>query len=215
MIKKILFVLAYPFILVYLIASFPFKIVWIILKDKQNRPSKKKKKNHADINFLYVGELIFADCKDEFHEFFNLYLSNKKNFQLKYKLDLQGNTNLKPIEILQAFGDFKQKLGLIDWRGEENINEIDKFIENQISKNLVWTDTVSLRASVDVSKQRDGQFIIKLFKSIDKDLQSIGYRLLFFDMEWDAYVFIPTSTEVFDKILEYAPSRFQSVDELY
>jgi len=216
MIKKALLILAYPFILLYLVISFPFKIAYIIFKDKKENPTKKKKEKIVDdVNFLYVGQLLFANYKNEFTEFYNLYLTDKKQLNTKYKLNLKdNNADFNPIEILQIFGDLKQKIGVIDWKGEENINEIEDLIKSQIDKEIVWTNTISLRNSIEESKQNDGKFIIKLFQEIDKDLQRINYRLLFFEMGGDAYVYIPTKTNTFDRVLENAPNDFQSADEL-
>ncbi len=202
--------------LIYLVVSLPFKIAHIIYKDKKDNPSKKKKrKSDKEVNFENIEELLFSDCKKEFQEFYNLYLSDKKHFNLKYGLNQHDkNANSKPIEILQSFGDLKQKIGFIDWKGEENIKEIEEFIEAQIGQKPVWTNTILLRSSVDESKQYDGKFIIKLLKAIDSDLQSINQRLLFLNMDWDAYVYIPLTTITFDKIIENAPNEFQSANDL-
>ena len=216
MIKKILLILAHPFYLFYLLVSFPFKLAYIIIKDKKDNPTRKKKlKINTDVNFLYIGELLFANCKNEFKEFYNLYLTDKKQFNTKYSVNLQANnSDCKPIEIVYAFGNYKQKIGFIDWKGEENRNEVEEFIERNVDKSLIWKNAISLRASVQESKQDDGIFIKKLFHAIDKDLQSTNYRLLFFDMGDDAYVYIPTTTTIFKQILENAPNDFQSVDDL-
>lgn len=208
--------IAHPFYLLYLLVSFPFKIAYFIITDKKDEPKKKQKsKIDADVNYLHIGELLFAECKKEFKEFYNLYLTNKKQLDSKYQLNLRdSDADLKPIEILQLFGDYKQKVGFIDWKGEENINEVEEFIERSIGKKLVWKNAISLRAFVEEDNQNDGKFIIELFHAIDKDLQSINYRLLFFDMGWDAYVYIPTTTIAFDKIFESASTDFQTVDDL-
>ena len=216
MMKKILLILAHSFYLFYLLVSFPFKLANIIIKDKKDYPTKKKKlKINTDVNFLYIGELLFADCKKEFKEFYNLYLTDKKQLNTKYSINLQSNNgDCKPIEIVYAFGNYKQKIGFIDWKGEEDINEVEEFIEHYVDKKLIWKNAIFLRASVKESKQDDGIFIKKLFHAIDKDLQSINYRLLFFDMGGDAYVYIPIMTTIFKQILENAPNNFQSVDDL-
>lgn len=216
MVKKVLLIFAHPFYLIYLLVSFPFKIAYIIIKDKKDNSTKKKgRKINADVNFLYIGELLFPNSKKEFQEFYNLYLTDKKQLNTKYQLNLQdNNAEYKPIEIVHAFGDHKQKVGVIDWKGEENINEVEEFIERCIDRKIVWKNTISLRASVDESKQNDGKFILKLFRAIDEDLQTINYSLLFFDMGGDTFVYIPTKTIVFDKILESAPDYFRSVNDL-
>jgi hypothetical protein len=216
MMKKILLILAHSFYLFYLLGSFPFKLAYIVIKDKKDKSTKEKKLQiNTDVNVLYIGELLFADCIKEFKEFCNLYLTDKKQLNTKFSVNLQvNNGDCKPINIVYAFGTYKQKIGLIDWKGEENINEVEEFIESYIDKKPIWENAIFLRASVEESKQYDGIFIKKLFHAIDKDLQSITYRLLFFDMGGDTYVYIPITTTIFKQILENAPNDFQSVDDL-
>ena len=66
----------------------------------------------------------------EFLIFYNLYAADYEKFKPKYNTILKNYNNfdlenLKPIEILYIFGDNKKAINLIDWRGEENLYEIE------------------------------------------------------------------------------------------
>jgi len=223
MIKKTLFILTVPFRLLYYVVVTPFRMAWLILKitglilgdtikrSPQKRPSTKAKAS----DLMDIGKVLFTGYENEFEAYYQLYLSDKKQFHATYPIDRTNDEEpLTPIEALQAFGDDQQKTGFIDWKGEEEPNEIEEFIAAQISASPLWTNTVSLRNSVPENRQRDGKFIVKLFKAIDKDLQTIQLRLLFLDLGWDAYVFLPTTKKTFDQVLEKAPNYFQRVEEL-
>jgi len=223
MIKKTLLILAFPFKLLYYVVVTPFKIAGLVLKiigliivDIIKRPAKKQTAKKAKAtDLLEMGGLLFTNYKNEFETYYRLYLTDKNKFHTTYPIDLPDDRKeLTPIEAFQAFADDKQIAAHLDWRGEDDVYEIEEFIALQIEKPPLWTNTIMLRTAVPINRQRDGKFIVKLFQAIDKDLQTINFRLLFLDMGWDAYVFLPATAVVFDKVLEKAPNYFQRVEEL-
>ena len=133
MLKKILFILAYPFI-VYYAFSLPIKIVYLIITDKKG--NKRKIKPNTKFNIKQVGQLLFPDLTESFEIFINLYNKNKAKFWTTYKDIQEDKTELLQLELIQLFGDINGKLGFIDWKGEENEFEINEYIEEQIQKKI-------------------------------------------------------------------------------
>lgn len=172
-----------------------------------------------ETEFLKIAEMIFPDYKNDFSDFYNLYLSNRKKF-LTQKIFLSKDIenfdlkHLKPIEVLYIFADSKNLVHLIDWRGEENEREIEAFIDRLIKQKHPWTHTSKLRNGLNEEKQRDGKFIIDLFRSLDKDLQAIGKSVFFFELNWDAYVYTVIASKTLDEIEKKSLNDFHGVDKL-
>jgi len=217
-IKRVWLILTFPFRLICVIISSPFKIAFLIIKHSLKRPRKNtKRKDVKEIDFLGLGKLLYADFATEFEVYYNSFLADGKQFYKKFKSIIQSdsNSNLKPIDVLRLFGDYKQLIAEMDWKGEEDENELDEFIESQIKQNIVWTQASLLRASVEEKLQRDGKFILKLFEAIDKDLQAINKRLLFFETDFDAYALMPVEKVIYNEIIKNAAGYFQGADDLY
>ncbi|MDI9873043.1 DUF6630 family protein [Flectobacillus rivi] len=169
---------------------------------------------NADFDIQQVGYLLFPDLNRKFDEFLELYTKNKVSFQKLYQELQRNKMELSQLELIQSFGSINQRLSLTDWKGEENEFEIQDFIDKQVQQSIIWENTNALGKSVTLDKQRDGKFIIQLFQAIDLDLQSANGRLLFLNLDWDAYVFLPVTTQTFDKIFKIAPNHFKNVNEL-
>ena len=216
MTKRILeiiwFIITYPFRLLYYLFELFFLIIKLLFIGIFKRQSSKDTTVKFDIK--QVGHLLFPDFKAEFENYITLYSENKKEFFKKYNEYQTEDADLTELNLIQSFGNMKDKLGFIDWKGEENELEIDEYIEGQVQKGIVWTNSNLLRKSISVDKQRDGKFIVKLFQAIDKDLQLINFRLVFLNMGWDAYIFLPVTQQTFDKIFEFAPNQFENANEL-
>ena len=145
-------------------------------------------------DLLEAGQLLFPNLKTDFEKFYNPFLNDKKTFISENEELLEDYDNfeldkLKAIEVIYIFGDSKQKVWMTDWKGEENEREIENFLENKLQIKTDWTNVNELRKSANKEKQRDGKFIIDLLKTIDKDLELINKRMIFFDLGWDSYVF--------------------------
>jgi len=212
MLKRIWEIITFPFVLLYTVLLFPFKIAYIIITDKKG--NKRKINSSVKFDIKPVGQLLYPDLTKDFDDFLNLYSKNKTEFRKKYKEVQTDDNELSEIELLQSFGDINQKLGFTDWKGEENEFEIVEYIEEQIQGEITWTNSASLRKSIAIDKQRDGKFILKLFQEIDKDLQLVDFRLIFLNMGWDAYIFLPVTQQSFDKVFELAPNQFENANDL-
>lgn len=168
-------------------------------------------------DFQEIGSLIFPSEKGAFETFFQDFLTNKSMF-LDEHVDLieeYGFDNPNALQITYMFGDSRELIGYVDWRGEENENEVEDFIKAQMSgKEVDWNHTKKLRESHAGEDQRDGSFIIDLFKAIDKDLMGAERQLLFFDLGFDAYVFSSVPKMTFAQVIEKAPNSFHGTDRL-
>ena len=222
MIKRIFDIITFPFYLIYLFVSFPFKIGKIIIDDK----SEKRKNNESVIlrklnesELIEIGQYLFPDCLSDYTTFITSYLRDKKTF-LSENIDLLLNYNnfeldkLKPIEVIYIFGDKKQKLILTDWRGEENESEIESLLDDRLQIKTEWKNVKKQRATVDEKKQGDGEFILDLLKTIDEDLKPLNKRLVFFDLGWDAYVYGVVDHTSYESLIEKFGSLFHGTDKL-
>ncbi len=197
MIKRIFDILTFPFYLIYLFLSFPFKIVKIINNgkiEKRKREGNITKRKTSQDELLEIGKYLFPDFYNEYATFINSYLKDEKTFiaEKEYLLSNYDNfelDKLKPLEAIYIFGDSRQKLHLTDWRGEENTEEIESFLKEKLQITTDWKNVNKLRERADKEKQRDENFIIDLLKTIDKDLKLLNKRMVFFDLGWDAYVY--------------------------
>jgi hypothetical protein len=197
MIKRISDIASFPFYLIYLLISFPFKIIIIIINDKAVKRSYKESRLSVKINddeLFEIGTILFPEFKIDFKTFFDTFQKDRKGFLVEFEklLDKYDNlelNKLKPIEFVYIFGDSKGKLSTTDWRGEENEREIEYYIENKLQIKTNWYNVNEIRKGVDQETQRDGKFIIELLKTIDKDLEPLNKRLVFLDLGWDAYVY--------------------------
>ncbi len=205
MLKRVLDIVTFPFHLLYLIISFPFVIIKLFLTDKKEKSLKNGSFSVNQIELLEFGQLLFPIHKNEFQNFFNSFISDKKRFLTENEELLKNYDNfeldkLKAIEAIYVFGDSKEQLWLTDWRGEENEREIENFLENKLQIKADWTNLNKLKSGVDQEKQRDGKFIIDVLKTVDKDLELMNKRIIFLDLGWDAYVYTVVDQSSFKTI---------------
>lgn len=211
--KRILEIITFPFYVIYKIIAFPFLIVSLIIKDTYKRRGNK---NSEDIDFLSIGKLLYADCETEFELYYQLFESDIEGFKIKYRdfFKDENISNLTPIEAFCLFGDHKKKLYFMDWRGEENEYEVENFIQTIVKEKINWTNSSKLRGVVDEESQRDGKFIIELYKSIDKDLKENNKKLIFLNTNDDSYVFKIVEIKIYNKIFSIAPTYFCGAENL-
>jgi hypothetical protein len=188
-----------------LIAAFVYDY---IQKTKLKRINKK---------FSSVFEIINPDLNSEFNSFFGLYFENKKTFYNQYKSILKNYDffdfeNLKPIELFYIFCDSRKLLSIIDWRGEENDKEIERFIENLHKTEIIWSNTIELRREEQSSK--DSDYIKMLFQTIQKDISILNLKILLLEMDWDSYVYTVVDQDIAYKILHLYPKEFMSINDL-
>ena len=222
MIKRIFEIITFPLYLIFQFISLPFKTVKIILNDKKEKKKHNKKttlRKTSQEELIEIGQYLFADFKTDFEAFFNSFLKDKRTFIIENKELLEEYNNfqldkLKAIEVIYIFGNSKQKLYLTDWRGEENEREIENFIEDKLLIKINWKNVNVLRKGVDEKKQRDGKFIIDLLKIIDKDLEPLNKRLVFFNLGWDAHVYTIVDQTSHNKITDKFGAFFHGTENL-
>jgi hypothetical protein len=170
-------------------------------------------------DLIEAGQLLFPDLRTDFEAFFNLFLNDRKTFLANEELlddydNFEDLDKLKAIEAIYIFGDSRQKLCLIDWRGEENEGEIESFLEENLQIKIDWRNVNERRKAVDKEKQRDGKFIIDLLKTFDKDLATLNKKLFFFDLGWDAYVFTVVDKTSYEAITDKFTDLFHGSEKL-
>lgn len=222
MIKRVFDIITFPFYFIYLLISFPVKIAKIIFDDKiakrRNNVSKALFKT-TDEELIEIGIYLYPSLSNDYITFIRSYITDKKAFLIENKKVLEEYDNfelknLKTIEVIYIFGDSKQKLWTTDWRGEENVREIENFLENSLQIETDWKNVNELRKDVEEEKQRDGEFIVDLLKTIDKDLGVLNKRILFLDLSWDAYVYTVVDQISYKTIIDKFNTLFHGSEKL-
>lgn len=175
---------------------------------------KKKKKVFGSVDFLEVGKLLYTKHPDDYGEYINHFRSDRKGFIEEYEdlIDEYDFEKITEFDAFRLFGDDKEYFSYIDWKGEENDREAESFIEKKLeSVKIEWKLTDKLREQN--TNQRDGTFIIKLFKAADADLRESGYALLFPVIDADGYSFKAVSLDTFEKVKSFAPRYFKGAAE--
>ncbi len=174
----------------------------------------KRKNKEKNVGFLKAGELIFSNHKDEFNAFFKWYLNDQKGFVAHKPTIVTKYSNLdfgdlKPIEVLYIFGDSKSLVQVIDWKGEENEKEIITFLDMALGNKHSWENALKW-----YERSSNNALVASLFKAIDKDLQKLKQRLIFFELGWDAYAFANISSSDFTEVTRKFPESFYGVSKL-
>jgi len=200
----------------YIVIAILTVIIVVVIQAFRN---KKRNLLLSNSDLLEAGQQLFPELKIDFEVFFSSFIKDKKTFLTDNEELLEDYDNfeldkLKPIEVIYIFGDSKERIWMTDWRGEENEREIEHFLESKLKIKTDWTTVNELREDADEEKQRDGEFIIDLLKGIDKDLEPINKRLIFFDLGWDAYVYTIIDQSSFKTVSEQFGSLFYGTEKL-
>jgi hypothetical protein len=187
-------------------------LTFVVIGTIQFFRNRKRNRVAKESSFSEIGRLLYPDQVAAFDTIFNAYLTDTKKFimendELLEEYDFDDG-EIKAIELLYIFGDSKEKVFMTDWRGEENSKEIEDFIERMIPVKPAWANTNQLRTNTKESDERDGGFIIDLFKAIDKDLAVLDKKLIFYQLGWDAYVYTIVDSKTFKEITAKAPGDF-------
>lgn len=177
-------------------------------------PFKVRKKTPPPPELEALGRVLFAQYREAFDAYCVLNATDPHEFRSRYRdaLKVLGDEPSR-LELLYIFATKEDLVLLIDCRGEENAEEIEAFLETRIGCAIAWTITTALRNAVPEEAQRDGKFIEALFRALDQDLGSIGQRLLFFNLPWDVYVFMPMDEQVHITLVGSAPDHFRGIKE--
>lgn len=191
----------------------------VILGVLQAFRSKSKNRLIKESDLVELGELLFPSISLEFETFFNSYINTRDSFLTENKDLLEEYDNfelekLKAIEVIYIFGDYKNKLWMTDWRGEENTKEIEQFLESALDIKCEWNQVKRLRFKADEKEYEDGEFVISLLKAIDTDLEQINKKLIFLNLGWDSYVYTAVDQASVKIITEKYGSLFHQAENL-
>ncbi len=155
---------------------------------------EKREKNEKRTKYLKAGGLIFSGYQEEFSAY--------------YESNIHGKKNKEPIDVLCEFAEARGLVQVIDWRGEEKEREIEDFIEKFLGQEILWRNSSALRSGLPIDGRRDGEFIVDLFKAVDKDLLDIGQRLLFLG-SGDSYEYTVVDSKTFNDVCRLKISGLQ------
>lgn len=197
-----------------LIAAIIFIILLVIIRIR----SRKVRSAANTLSLREVGMLLYSSRRVEFLDYFDLYLTDAAQFAVKYADPLKRHYGEVPhlpdeTDVFYIFSTIVQASYVVDWRGEEDENEVEAFVESRIGQKLPWQAVRQLRGTVP-ENTRDGRFIIDLFTAMDQDLQQIDMGLLFFDTGGDSYVLHVTDRVMLQRLSTDAPSYFHGVEKL-
>lgn len=163
-------------------------VIILIVSEVLWRRKNRFKKEDA----IEIGKLLFDDKAAAFEEYVKLFASDKKQFNIRYSDTFEDTglelEDLKFIDLITSFGIFENKILIIDWRGEENEGEIQKFCEEKIGRRITWTNVNRL---LDKSRNNTDQ----LLKSINKDLNENNYQLVSMNRSNDSFELSAVSLE--------------------
>ena len=71
-----------------------------------------------------------------------------------------------------------------------------------------------MRSIIDEKNRIEGKFIVELLKAIDSDLRLINKKILFLNLEWDAYVYTVVDKNSYNKITEKDNSSFYGTEKM-
>jgi hypothetical protein len=166
---------------------------------------------------LDLGKNLYHTHSAEFENYYEEYLEDIGCFK-DFNWDVIGDYEFKrlnPFNVLFAYGAHYEHLLYLDWRGEENDGEVIKFIEMTFPKqDFEWLSTLEFLKKSNVQDKRDGDYILDLFKTIDKDLNKSNYGLLFFNTDADGYYLIPTRIDILNTALKLMRGSFSKAENL-
>jgi hypothetical protein len=206
----ILFGLGIGFLTAFIKDKFGTNFLWVGLTTvialsgiylKREERKAKKQETSKKYEYLEVGKLLFKNHSTDFEVFYNAHLN-------------AGKKNIRGIESLNDFADQKKLTLMIDWRGEENDGEVEAFIGTQIDATISRTYTNDCRAKYKDDDTGNSEFIIHLFKAIDKDLKGLHKKIIFFDLGTDSYIFTVTDTTTFKEIMKHERVNFYGTEKL-
>lgn len=157
------------------------------------------------LQYQEIGKVIFSDHADDFQQYYDAYLR---------KSGKKGAKAPTPIRVLHDFAEKKERLLIIDWRGEENEEEVEEYIEAQLGKEVPWRHTTELRKTSTNAGAWDGKFIAPLFTAIDQDLKALNKRLLFLVTGSDSFTFIVTDATTFDRVMDFQSEELVGIEKL-
>jgi len=173
---------------------------------------------------LLLGEKVaieFGIVLKEFNETTDIkkfyHLEHIKKYTQHLSLDEWGDEDeLNSAEILYAFAKENKVTEFIDWSGEEDDKQLEMIISNQLkNKNIVdfkWNFLDVFEEKLDWDKLEKGDYIIKKFIEIDKQLQKINYRIIFLTLSWAGYIPFIVNHEEFERAKTFTPDINDNAD---
>lgn len=177
----------------------------------------QQRQRNADL--MEAGFMLFPDLREDFELYFGTFLEDKKNFLVAYDDLLKGYGQfdwgrMRAVEAFFIFADSHDKLFVVDRRGEEHAGEIEEFLEDEVKVRTDWMHVDALREDLDMINQREGSFIISLFRAIEKDLEPSNMKLIFLNLGWNAYALTAVDIGLYQVLTGKFGQYFYGVEQI-
>ncbi len=176
-----------------------------------------------DTELEKLSLLCFKEKYKDFEKFITDFKSFE-NFKVKYeklllkwcdKEDFDDFKEYRYEDLFVIFGKSIHKTYSIDWSGEEYVGEIKKSLTNILktyNKPTFKWNKKKFESNLNIAVLKKGEYITLLFKALDKELNKIGFQILFIELFDDEYHYTILPKSEIKKGLELKNSYFQTYD---
>ncbi len=176
-----------------------------------------------DTELEKLSLLCFQDKHRDFERFITDF-KNFENFKVKYeklllkwcdKEDFDDFKEYHCEHLFVIFGKSIHKTYSIDWSGEEYVGEIKKSLTNILKTynkpTFKWSKK-KFESNLNITILKKGEYANLLFKALDKELNKMGFQMLFIELFDDEYHYTILPKSEIKKGLRLKNSYFQTYD---
>lgn len=150
--------------------------------------------------------------KDRFEEFKRLHqqfiageeLETQDPELLRLLEDGESEEDLQEDDLLWAFAHSAQRIEWIDWSGEEDTDQLKRFVDERLQSlvgvKLDWSFLDEFDRTLDLKKLKRGDYLPKKFSCIDAVLRKKGFLIALLDQGDDQYYPFIASIKEFEDI---------------
>lgn len=145
-----------------------------------------------------LSTLCFKEKTGEFEKFLNDF-NDFENFKIKHqklllkfadKEDFDDFKDYYPEHLFVIFGKSINKTYSVDWSGEEYAGEIKRSLTEMLktynTPTFKWNNK-KFESNLDFESFKKGDYVNLLFKALDKELNKLGFQILFIELYDDEY----------------------------
>ncbi len=175
-----------------------------------------------------LARLILNDDYFGFERFIDEYNSDVETFKDKYRklllkwIDLEDfdeiEDYLSPEYLFEVYANNLNKVFSLDWSGEEYQGQLKgcltKMLKTYGEQTFKWS-LQKFESSINFSKLDKGDYIALLFSAFDKEIEKIGYQLVFIEMYDDEYHYTILEKEKIERALLIKGENFEIYDSKF
>ncbi len=151
-----------------------------------------------------VAKIILKDRYDEFTSIREKFLDGEDLAAVDPELGRLVAEDAAEDTLLWAFAHCVDCIQWIDWSGEEDPEQLQRFVDQRMRKlkgvNLDWSFLDDFNRKIDFNKLQRGDCITKKLTCLDTELRKFGYMLALFDQGDDQYYPFVVSVDEFPPI---------------